>query len=282
MELQLRSSGGDPTAARGTIVFLHGFPFDGSVWAAQLEALPEGWRGLAPDLRGFGRSDIHADPGIVPTGADVGTPVAKATEPVLTMELLANDVAGLIEREEAGPAVVCALSMGGYVAFELWRRRPDLVRALVLVDTRSEPDTDEGREARMRMAQTARDAGAAAIAGAMLPTLLSNRTLDRHPEVADRVREMILQTPPATIIAALAGMAIRHDATGDLPTITVPTLVVVGEEDPITHVDHARAMVERLPDARLEVVPAAAHLPVVEQPEAFNRLLADFVRRLEG
>jgi 3-oxoadipate enol-lactonase len=264
----------------GTVVFVHGFPFNGSMWQPQLDALPPGWRGLAPDLRGFGRSGLETSPGAVVTGAQAGGRVALPHEAVLTMDRLADDVAELLEREAAAPAVVCGLSMGGYVTLSLWRRRPDLVRALVLADTRAEADTDEGRENRMRVAQTARDKGMEPIADAMVPSILAQGTLDERPETVARVRAMITGTRTETVIGALAGMATRRDATADLAGINVPTLVVVGEHDGLTPPAVARSLADRIPGAALEVIPDAGHVSNLENAEAFNRALAAFLATL--
>lgn len=263
--------------SHGTIVFLHGFPFDGSMWEPQLAGLPTGWRGQAPDQRGFGGSELRE----ASSGARFGGRVALPHEAVLPMGQLADDVAGLIEREDAAPAVVCGLSMGGYVALSLWRRRPDLIRALVLADTRAEADTDEGRENRSRMAHSARTAGIGPIADAMIPTLLAPRTLDARPDVVDRVRSMIMGTPSETVIAALAGMAARHDASADLASLDIPVLVLVGEHDALTPPDVARSMAERMPRATLEVIPDAGHVSNLENPGAFNAALAGFLETLQ-
>jgi 3-oxoadipate enol-lactonase len=279
MDLHMHRSGPGPGSA-GTILFIHGFPFDGSMWQPQLAALPADWRGLAPDLRGFGRSALGTSRQDLSSGNRVGGRIARPDEPVLTMDRLADDMAELIAGEDAGPLVVCGLSMGGYVALALWRRRPELVRALVLADTRAESDTDEGRENRMRMAQSARDAGTRAIAATMVPSLLADRTVEDRPEVAEKVRDMITATPTETLIAALAGMAARRDANGTLPSIHVPVLVLVGEHDRLTPPDVARAMAERLPDARLEIVPGAGHVSNLENPDAFNATLRDFLLAL--
>lgn len=265
---------------RGSVVFLHGFPFDGSMWQPQLDALPDGWLGLAPDLRGFGRSDLRGPPGEVGSGSRVGGRVALPEEPVLTMHRLADDIAALIEAEEAGPAVVCGLSMGGYVAFALYHRRPELVRALVLADTRAEADTDEGRENRARMAQTARSSGMDAIARAMIPGILAERTLSGDAETTDRVQSMILAAPAETVIAALAGMATRPDASTRLGSIDVPTLAVVGDDDRLTPPHVVRAMAERMPRARMVVIPDAGHVSNLENPAAFNAALAEFLSEL--
>jgi 3-oxoadipate enol-lactonase len=280
MGLHVHRSPAPPSAGGGTVIFVHGFPFNGSMWAPQLTSLPPGWRGLAPDLRGFGKSRLDEGPGVVPSGAKGGGRVALPGEPVLAMRRHADDIAELIDQEADGPAVVCGLSMGGYVALSLWRRHPDRVRALVLADTRAEGETDEGRENRMRMAQTARSSGAEPIARAMLPGILSEGTLDRNPEVTEKVRSMIMATPPETLIAALAGMAGRTDSTADLPTIRVPTLVVVGAEDRLTPPDVARSMAERIPGARLEILPDAGHVSNLENSARFNEALAGFLAEL--
>lgn len=319
MQLHLRTAGPREHHARGTIVFIHGFPFHGGMWAPQLEALEgdgetdpsgdpgdadgsssgrdpgaagwrdldanagsspdpggadalRGWRGIAPDLRGFGRSPIDGD-GCAPTGKRMGAGIALPEDPVLSMACLADDIARLIEDQVDGPAVVCGLSMGGYVALELVRRRPELVRGLILADTRAEADTDEGRENRMRVAQAVRRNGTEPVARAMIPDLLADQTREQRPEVEETVREMILGTRPETVIAALGGMACRHDSTGDLAGIETPTLVIVGEHDAITPPEGARTMADAIPGAKLVVVPRAGHLSGMENPAAFNEAL---------
>lgn len=277
MNLHTHESGPREQADQGAVVFIHGFPFNGTMWAPQLAAMPPGWRGLAPDLRGFGDTPLGDASGQMSTGKKVGGRIARADEPVLTMARLADDVAELIEAECDGPAVVCGLSMGGYVAFALLRRRPELIRGLVLADTRPGSDSDEKRENRMRMAQTARSAGMRPIADAMVPDLLAESTRDNAPDTVDTVQAMILDTPIPTLVAALAGMASRHDSTSALPDIAVPALVVVGEHDAITPVDDARAMTDAIPDADLHVIPDAGHLSSMENPEAFNAALREYL-----
>ncbi len=250
------------------------------MWAPQLAGLPAGWGGLAPDLRGFGQSEMDNRPGEVSTGKRAGGKVALDSEPVLTMARMADDVADLIEQRADGRAVVCGLSMGGYVALELWRRHRDLVQGLVLADTQAGADDDEARENRMRTAQTARTSGSRPIAAAMLPSLLTPATLKAESRVVEHVRDMILGTSTETLIAALAGMAARHDMRSELPGIDVPTLVVVGEHDAITPPEGARKMAGALPDGAFVEVPDAGHVANLEEPAAFNQALATFLARL--
>lgn len=275
MDLHVRSTG---SGEKGTVVFVHGFPFDGSIWEAQLAALPRGWRGVAPDLRGFGRSPLGAAD--LPSGRKAGAGVAHADEPVLTMDSLADDLARLIERHAGGPAVVAGLSMGGYAAFALLRRRPELVRALVLVDTRAAPDSDEARENRRRMAATIRTAGTRPVVTAMVGALIGERTRTGRPDVVEALDAMMSAIEPLTLIAALAGMAGRNDSTAFLPEIDFPTLVIVGAEDAIIPPSEAAAMAAAIPGARFETVDGAAHLPCLEEPDVVNWILADFLAGL--
>lgn len=242
------------------ILFVHGYPLDRTIWAGQVAAL-DGFRRIAPDLRGMGRSDAPD------LGYSIGT--------------YADDLAALLDTLGVENAVLCGLSMGGYVIFEFvrrWRRR---VRALVLMDTRAEADTPDGRRARDTTAALARESGAGAVADSMLPRMLSPATISGSPGMAARVRELMAATPVPGIVGALAAMRDRPDSTALLPTLEgVPTLVVVGEDDQLTPPADARRMADAIPGARLIVVSGAGHLVPVEKAEEATGLLREFVRGL--
>ena len=242
------------------ILFVHGYPHDRSIWARPVAAL-EGYRRIAPDLRGMGESDAP----------DLG----------YSIETYAGDLAALLDTLGVDETVLCGLSMGGYVAFEFvrrWRRR---VRGLVLMDTRAEADTAEARRGRDAAAAAARDSGAAAIADTLLPGMLSPATLAGAPDVAERIRAMMAATPVAGIVGALGAMRDRVDSTDLLPSLAgIPTLVVVGEDDALTPPAQARTIADAVPGAVLAVIPGAGHLPPVEQPEATIRALEAFLRSL--
>jgi pimeloyl-ACP methyl ester carboxylesterase len=243
------------------ILFIHGYPLDHTVWAPQLEAL-DGWRRIAPDLRGMGQSDAP----------DLG----------YGMATYAEDLVALLDALGVDRAVVAGLSMGGYVALELLRRWRERVSGLVLVDTRAEADSPDGRRARDAAAHQARELGAGAIADAMLPGLLAAASRERDPSLAGRVRQVIANAPVAGIVGALSAMRDRPDNTDLLATLEgVPTLVVVGAEDRITPPDQARAMADRIPGAQLAVVPGAGHLPTLEAPDATTRVIRTFLGALE-
>lgn len=246
---------GDP------VLFIHGFPFNASQWQPQLGGLSFGWRGIAPDLRGFGHSDVRPDSSF-------------------TMDDMADDLRDLLDHLAVEQAVVCGLSMGGYVALAFWRRHGLRVRALVLCDTRAEADTTEGRRSRQELAARVRAEGSAAVAQSLLPSLLAEGTFRDRPDVVATVRGMMEFTPPETLARASLGMAERSDATALLATIRVPTLVVVGAEDGLTPPTHAESMVAAIRAARLAVIPRAGHLANLEDPATFNSVLGEFLADL--
>ncbi|MFI5206552.1 MAG: alpha/beta fold hydrolase [Gemmatimonadales bacterium] len=238
------------------LLFLHGFPFNRTIWKHQLSAL-SGWRRIAPDLRGFGESD--------------------APEGGYSMATYADDCAMLLDRLRLGKAVVVGLSMGGYIAFELLRRHPDRVAGLILCDTKAEPDSAEGAKGRDETATIARTKGSAAIADRMIPVVLGRTTLQTQPQLVQQVREMITRTPVAGIVGALEAMKTRADSSDLLRGITVPTLVVVGQEDAMGTPAQARAMASAIPSATMTTIEGAGHVPPLEAPTAVSRVFSEFL-----
>jgi 3-oxoadipate enol-lactonase len=232
-----------------TLVFLHAFPLNATMWRPQLDALPSGWRALAPDLRGFQHSTR--------AGAVPAHHVADHAADVL--------------------ALLAGLSMGGYVAFQCWRQRPDLIAGLVLADTRAEADTDESRAKRLAMRDTVHADGPRAVAEAKMPGLLGASTQTTDPHVAIVVQRMIESSTAAGIADALDTLRTRPDSRATLATITCPTLVVVGEEDGLTPPALSHAMADVLPGATLVAIPRAGHLSNLEHPLAFNDALQSWL-----
>jgi 3-oxoadipate enol-lactonase len=246
---------------RGPVVLmLHGFPFDRSMWRGQIEKLSSSFRVIAPDLRGHGGTTVTSGPS--------------------TMEEVAEDVSALLDELNVPRAVLCGLSMGGYVALALYRAHPERVRALVLADTRPQADTEDARRAREENARRALSEGMQPIADAMLPKLLSPRTRESAPEVIARVREMMLGVNAEGAAAALRGMALRRDQTDLLSKIDVPALVIVGSEDAVTPPADAEAMRERIEGSRLVIIEGAGHVSNIERPEEFDRALVEFLEGL--
>lgn len=242
------------------LVFVHAFPLSRAMWEPQVQALAGRFRVITLDLRGHGQSD--------------------APLWVSTMEQFADDLAGLLDHLGIRQAVFAGLSMGGYVLFAFYRNYAERVKALILAGTRAQADTAEGRAGRFALSQTAYRNGAAAVAEAMLPRLLSPASLQDRPDLVRRVRATIMSTPVSGIAGDLMGMAQRPDSVPGLSRIACPTLILVGELDVATPVADARLMAEGIPGARLEIIPGAAHLANLEQPEAFNQTVMFFLETL--
>jgi YbgC/YbaW family acyl-CoA thioester hydrolase len=238
------------------ILFIHGFPFDRTMWRHQLAGLSR-WKRIAPDLRGAGASSAPAD----------GYSVAR----------YADDLVQVLDTLELERAVVCGLSLGGYILFELLRRHAGRVRAAVFCNTKATADSAEARRGRDEMAALAEREGTAAIAERLLPQLLAPATVAAQPDVVAHVREMIHRTPVPGLVGALHALRDRPDSTPLLGAIGVPTLVIAGEDDKITPADGMRVMAEAIPGAQFAVIPAAGHLSPLEQPLATSRIVADFL-----
>ncbi len=162
----------------------------------------------------------------------------------------------------------------------LYRHAPELFQALVLADSRADADSGEARANRTRLIGVAGSGGAAAIADDMLPKLLGTTTKHAHPAVEIRARSLVLANQPIALQAALRAMMTRSDSMSLLASISVPTLVVVGEEDAVTPPPLSASMAAAIPGAELVVLPGAGHLSSLEQPEAFNAALLRFLDRL--
>ncbi len=239
------------------LLLIHGFPLSNAMWQQQIEALSASYRVIAPDLRGFGTSDIT--PGPYP------------------METFANDLVALLDTLAIEQAVLCGLSMGGYISFAFLRDYAERIRGLILCDTRARDDSDEGKATRETNAQLVEREGANAIADRMLPNLLSpNAPQERH----DMLRAIIAGNSPQAIAAALRGMGMRPDSSDLLPTITVPTLLVVGEEDALSPPSEMRELQQHIPDCELAVIPAAGHVANLDNPQAFNEAVSGFLAKL--
>ncbi|MDQ3223946.1 MAG: alpha/beta fold hydrolase [Gemmatimonadota bacterium] len=242
------------------ILFIHGYPLDRTIWQDQIRAL-DGFRRIAPDLRGMGQSDAP----------DLG----------YSMAIYAADLAALLDALGVDEVILCGLSMGGYVALEFLRKWRSRVRGLVLMDTRADADAPEVRRGRDSAAATARERGASAIADSMLPKMTAPATLSGRPDVAEGLRALMSSTPVAGIVGALTAMRDREGSESLLATLAdIPTLVVVGEADALTPPPQARAMAKSIPGAQIAIIPGAGHLPPVEQPEATTERLREFLRSL--
>ena len=216
------------------------------------------WQSQRPELTALGRRVVAPDlPG---AGARAVASFRAWAERVLT----------LVE----GPFVPVGISMGGYLAFELWRRARERVAALVLADTRAGEETSEGRKGRDETIRLVREGGATALWAAMEERLFAPGA---SAAAVDLARRIALEQPVSTLVAALEAIRDREDSRPALGSIAVPTLVVVGEEDVLTPPTEAEAIAHALPDARLVRIARSGHLPPLERADEFNGALVSFL-----
>ncbi|HJT19500.1 MAG TPA: alpha/beta fold hydrolase [Nitrospira sp.] len=244
---------------RGTpLVFLHAFPFNRTMWEPQVTVLSARHRVITIDLRGHGESDA---------------PFWR-----YSLEQYADDVRVLLAHLGIAKAVFVGLSMGGYLAFTLYRRYPESILGLVLADTRAEADTAAQSKWRFDLAQRAGALGPSAVVEDMLPKLLSPRRYARDPDLVERVRAIQASAPVPGIVGDLMAMAERPDSTDMLASISVPTLVLCGEDDVLTTPTDAERIARGIRGAKLTTIPDAGHMSNMEQPALFNRAIEEFVR----
>jgi 3-oxoadipate enol-lactonase len=253
------------------VLLIHAFPLSADMWRPQLDRVPEGWRFIAPDLRGFGRS-LPADS--LQQGYGDPTLPAKAA---LTMDDYARDIGFVLDELKIDEAVIGGLSMGGYVTFALFRQSPERFTGMVLADTRPQADTAEGRAARAKMRDLLAEHGPSAVADQMIPKLLAPTSRSGDPALVERTRRMIEANAVDGIDGALGALMERPDSTGDLPGISCPTLVIVGEDDEVTPQADAELMKQEIPRSLLMVIQGAGHLSSLERPVEFSRALHDFL-----
>jgi pimeloyl-ACP methyl ester carboxylesterase len=237
------------------------------MWAPQIEALAAKYRVIAPDLRGFGQSQMDQ--------SDQSSGVS--------MEQYADDLVELLDALRiTDPVVLIGLSMGGYIAWQFVRKYHQRLRALVPMDTRAIADTDEARAGRIKMADNVAEWGSGRVAEMMGPKLFRQEAFQKQPEIVASVRRVVENTAPAAIAAAQRGVAARPDVTAMLPTIKLPTLVIVGREDAISPPAEMKAIANAIPGAKYVVIPDSGHMTTLENSGAVNQELLSFVGALDA
>lgn len=241
------------------IIFIHAFPFNRSMWAAQIKALEASHRVITYDLRGHGESAYGDTP--------------------FCMQQFADDLVALMDALGIEKAAICGLSMGGYVALQAMQTFPQRFKALILANTRCEPDSSDEQHQRMRTISTIREDGVNCFAMGYIDTLFIPNTLTANPGVVRAVKQMIMRTDARTLESTLRALRERESTCESLQAIAVPTLILVGERDSITPPENSQFLHAHIPNADLVVIKHAAHLSNLENPKAFNAAMETFLKR---
>jgi 3-oxoadipate enol-lactonase len=272
------TSAHDDNGQGRAIVLLHGFPFNRSMWRAQIDFFgARGYRVVAPDLGGLGENVAQTS-----VSDSASEDHRLKSVPLTTMEDMARDVGGLMDELKIDSAVICGLSMGCYVAFEFIHLFPSRVDALVLCGPRAQGPDEAEKISREEQAQRVLIEGIGFAVESISKSLVADATVKEKPDVVAQVTEMVLHTDPGGAAAAQRGMAARRDYSDDLPNIKVPTLIIAGREDGVRTPEDAELIHRGIKGSKLAVIGDAGHLMNMEQPEIFNDRLLAFLKNVSA
>ncbi len=240
------------------LVYIHGFPFSLEMWESQLNAFAENCRTIAYDIRGHGASD----PG----------------DGQYTIDFFVDDLLALLDHCGIEKAVLCGLSMGGYITLRTLERAPERVKGVILSNTRSESDSNEAKIKRSNAIRMIKLRGAAEFAEDFVKTIFAKETTQSRPELVEKIKRIILNTSPLAVCGTQLALAARTDSTPMLSTINVPALILVGEHDILTPPSASQSMHEKIAGSEMHIIPGAAHLSNLENTELFNKVVGTFLK----
>jgi len=250
----------DVGEGRIPIVFLHGFPFDKTMWEKQIEFLKTSYRLIACDIRGFGKS--------------------KDEKSLLNMDLFVDDLIKFMDKLDIDKAVICGLSMGGFITLNAAKRFPDRFEALILCDTQCIADTPEIKEKRLKTIAKIEGEGVADFNEEFIKSVFHKDSLADKKELVEELRRVVFANSRHSIIQGLLALAIREDTCAILERIRIPTLIICGREDAVTPLEESEYLKEHVLGSTLKVIDDAGHVSNLEQPNEFNQYLGEFLINL--
>ena len=239
------------------IVFLHGFPFDKTMWNEQLESLRTKHRVIACDIRGFGKSKDESSP--------------------LSIDLFTNDLILFIDKLDLEKVIICGLSMGGFIALNTMKRFPSRVEALILCDTQCIADSYEVKVKRYKAINEINEYGVTNFNEGFIKNVFHKDSITTKPELVEQLRRVVFSNSQHIITQGLVALAGRSETCSILNTIHIPTLIICGKEDIVTPLDESKFMNKHIKDSIIHVINNAGHVSNLEEPIIFNKLLRDFL-----
>ncbi len=241
------------------IVLIHGFPFSHEMWEPQIEAFGKRFRVVAYDLRGHGKSGVG--------------------DGQYMLEFFVDDLIGLLDYFKIERAVVCGLSMGGYIALRAVERNPERILALILADTQAKADSNEAKLRRATAIKAVKTNGVSAYAANFVKSVFTPESFTKRRDAVEKIERIIQSNSPLGICGALLALASRTDSTEALSKIKVPTLILVGEHDTLTPSSASQEMHNRIPSSQIHLISNAAHLSNLENADEFDKLVLNFLGR---
>lgn len=239
------------------VIFLHGFPFDKTMWYDQLDFLKFSYRLISCDIRGFGKSTDE--------------------ESTLSIDLFTDDLIKFMDKLGIDKAIICGLSMGGYIALNAIKRFPNRFDALILCDTQCIADTTEVKEKRYKTIDEIEGGGVTNFNEGFIESVFHKDSITNNKELVGQVRSVVFANSEHIIKQGLVALAERSETCSILNEISVPTLIICGREDEVTPLAQSESMNEAINDSELRVIDHAGHLSNLEQPHEFNQHLSDFL-----
>lgn len=242
------------------IIFVHGFPFDRNLWEEQVKALKNKYYCVAYDVRGLGGSEV-----------DDGQ---------FTMEKFADDLAMIVSDLNLVKPVICGMSMGGYICLRAVEKYSEHIGGLILIDTKSEADSDQIKLKRSEAMENININGPAAFVENFIPPLFAGFTLKQNPSLPKKIIRRAKKASAAGIKGSLIAMLSRTDTTGNLKKIKMPVLVICGEEDKLTTPEVMKSMAGKIKNHKFVLIKKAGHMAPVENPKEVNKVILTYLKSL--
>jgi 3-oxoadipate enol-lactonase len=244
------------------VICLHGYPFDKTMWQGQLDFLKSSIRIIACDIRGFGKSTDE--------------------ESHLSIDLFGEDLIAFMDKLNIDKAIVCGLSMGGFIALNALKRFPNRFEALILCDTQCIADTVEVKEKRYKIIDDINANGVTNFNKGFIKSVFHKDSLNDKKDLVEKLRGVVFANSQHIITMGLTALAERSETCSTLNDITIPTLIICGREDEVTPLVQSEFMNSTIKGSMLRVIDNAGHVSNLEQPLEFNKQLLNFLTALNN
>lgn len=242
------------------LLFVHGFPYDHTMWKKQIEKFSKSYYCIAYDIRGLGQS---------PAGHGQHT-----------MEMFVDDLESIINDLKLNKPILCGLSMGGYISLRALERMQEKFSAVVLCDTRSEADNNEGKLKRAAGIKRISTEGLAPFVKDFITNCFGDFFKQNKREELEKIIQDSSKFDPLGVKGSLLAMLSRTDTTLSLDKINLPTLVICGEQDALTPPAVMKVMFHKIPNAEFVEIKNAGHMTPIENPEEVNVAISNFLNKL--
>ncbi|MBE0570556.1 MAG: alpha/beta fold hydrolase [Ignavibacteriaceae bacterium] len=242
-----------------TIIFVHGFPFDHTMWQTQIDEFSKDYKCVSYDIRGLGES---------PAGNGQ-----------FTMESFVDDLETILDELKLNRPILCGLSMGGYISLRALERMQEKFSAAILCDTRSEADNNEGKLKRAAGIKRINKEGLAPFAKEFIANCFGEVFKQNKKEGLQKIIEKSTKFNPIGVKGCLIAMLSRTDTTISLSKIKLPTLIICGEQDALTPPPVMKDMFHKINKADFVEVPNAGHMTPIENPQMVNSAIRDFLAK---